>query len=94
MREEDCEARCAELGAGNEGGGMREEGVVGDLNEGAACGLDEIFGGGGIEPTFVAGKEGAVSGSGDSSEKEGADAAFDGSSEKEGTAVEGAAGFA
>ena len=93
IRDEDCEARCAELGAGNEGGGMRDEGAVGGLVEGVVCGLDETFGGGGIDFEFFAGREGAVSG-GDSSEKEGAGAAFDESSEKEGTAVEGAAGVA
>lgn len=73
---------------------MRDEGAVGGLVEGVVCGLDETFGGGGIDFEFAAGREGAISGFGDSSEKEGAGAAFDESSEKEGTAVEGAAGVA
>jgi hypothetical protein len=73
---------------------MREEGAVRGLGEGAVCGLTESLGGGGIDFESAAGREGALSGLGDSSEKEGAVAAFDESSEKEGTAVEGAAGFA
>lgn len=73
---------------------MRDEGAAGALDEGVVDGLDETFGGGSIEPGFATGMEGAVSGTGDSSEEEGAFGASDESSEKEGTTVEGAAGFA
>lgn len=73
---------------------MRDEGAVGGLDEGAVVGLDETIGGGGIDFETATGREGAVSGFGDSSEKEGAVVAFDESREKEGTAIEGAAGFA
>jgi hypothetical protein len=73
---------------------MRDEGAVGCLNDGVVCGVDETFGGGGIDLEFVAGSEGALFTSGGSSEKEGVVAAFGVSSEKEGTAIEGAAGVA
>jgi hypothetical protein len=73
---------------------MRDEGAVGCLNDGAGCGLDASFGGGGIDLESVAEREEVLFASGDSREKEGAGAAFDESSEKEGTAIEGAAGVA
>jgi hypothetical protein len=73
---------------------MRDEGAVGCLNDGVVCGVDEIFGGGGIDLESVAESGGAFFASGESSEKEGVVAAFDESREKEGTAIEGAAGVA
>jgi hypothetical protein len=82
------------LGAGKDGGGIRDEGAAGALNEGDVCGLGVIFGGGGIEFELGACREGALFASGGSSEKAGAFAVFDESSEKEGTAIEGAAGVA
>jgi hypothetical protein len=73
---------------------MRDEGAVGCLNDGVVCGVDETFGGGGIDLEFAAEREEALLTSGGSSEKEGVVAVFDESREKEGTAIEGAAGVA
>lgn len=72
---------------------MRDGGAAVGLDEGEVCGFDGTLGGGSIEPVVTAGREGAVSDFGASSDKEGAVATSDESSEKEGTAVEGAASF-
>lgn len=85
MREEELFARCWELGAGKDGGGMSDDGAVGCFEEG--------LGGGGMARCweFLAGKEGGgivlwVSGSDG--------VAFDESRLNSGTAIEGAAGVA